>query len=355
MDLKKLYDQVAEAISLLDFERIWPGFAPLRFALYDDEACCFDGAYIEKTGDFCANTSILYKGEQIAIWKVEGAPGLSVLAAKIVHEMFHGYQAQQAWNCWANEMEALYRYRYDAGNLSLKLRENELLVSLLDRFDDAACQELLALRRLRSKRHPYEYSYESKVEEIEGTATYVELQVLRQLDARAAAAMQARMCAAVTKPEALFPVRISCYDTGALMIHALTCAGLYSFQIAERPAACAALKNVRPSDGNFPGKDALLQRASNAVDAFHRDTEAIIRAALAQNEVVAEGPLELACVNLYDARCYRGYTTSRYFLQYRDAEGEKTRFGNFVLRMEDERNILRVYRWDGRQPRESGS
>ncbi len=44
--------------------------------------------------------------------------------------MFHGYQSIIGWNCWANELEALYHYQYDAENLSLKLRENELLIAL---------------------------------------------------------------------------------------------------------------------------------------------------------------------------------------------------------------------------------
>ena len=189
MNLDELYSRVSETISSLDFGRIWPGFLPLKFALYDDEKCFYDGAYIEKSDDFCANTSINFQGEQIAIWKVvDDLPAL-VLASKIVHEMFHGYQTVENWNCWADEMEALYRYQYNADNLSLKLRENELLLRILDHFDEASYQELLSHRKRRSERHPYEYAYESKVEEIEGTATYVEWMTLRQLDEQAAASV----------------------------------------------------------------------------------------------------------------------------------------------------------------------
>ena len=100
MRLEALYHQVKQAISLLDFHRIWPGFAPLKFALYDQETCFFDGRYIPKTDEFCANTSISYQGEQIAIWMVAGEPDASVLASKLVHEMFHGFQTLQGWNCW---------------------------------------------------------------------------------------------------------------------------------------------------------------------------------------------------------------------------------------------------------------
>lgn len=161
-------------------------------------------------------------------------------------------------------MDALYRYEYSAGNLALKLCENELLLSLLDRFDAAVFRELLSHRKRRSEKYPYEFSYESRIEEIEGGATYVEWMVLQQLDERAAAAMKERIRAAVTQPEALFPIRISCYCSGALMICVLLGAGTYSFAPAERPAILSALQKVRPSDGGFPGKNALLDRVTAA-------------------------------------------------------------------------------------------
>ena len=62
MELHELYSRVAAAISSLNYADIWPGFTPLKFALYNEEKCFFDGAYIEKSEDFCANTSIVYQG-----------------------------------------------------------------------------------------------------------------------------------------------------------------------------------------------------------------------------------------------------------------------------------------------------
>ncbi len=346
MKLEGLYRQVSERISSLDLESIWPGFSPLRFALYDEEACFFNGTNIEKTDAFCANTSIVYQGEPIAIWKVDGEPDISVLTAKIVHEMFHAHQIGRGWDCWADEMDALYRYEYDTENLALRLRENELLFSLAEHFDEAALRELLSHRKRRSEEHPYEFSYESKIEEIEGSATYVEWMVLQQLDERAAAAMTERMRAAVTQPEALFPIRISCYYTGALMIRALLAAGVYSFTPPERPAVFSVLRSVSPSDGGFPGRDVCRQRISDALADFHKDTETIVRSALERNEVVLDGPAELLGVNIFDARFYRGYMISRYFLQYRDGQGTHTLHGNYVVRMANETAISRVYLWE---------
>lgn len=346
MKLDELYNRVSDAIASLELERIWPGFSPLRFALYDEDACFFDGAYIEKTDAFCANTAIMYQGEPIAIWKADGEPDIPVLTAKIVHEMFHACQLRQGWDCWADEMNALYRYEYDAENLALKLRENDLLLSLLEGFDPAAFRELLSHRKRRSETHPYEFSYESRIEEIEGSATYVEWMVLQQLDEHAAAGMTERMRAAVTQPEALFPIRISCYYTGALMIRALLAAGMYSFTPPERPAVYSALRDIRPSDGGFPRKDAGCRKISGALSSFHQESEAIIRSALDRNEVVLNGPAELLGVNIFDARFYRGYITSRYFLQYRDGRGAHTLRGNYVVRMANGKTISRVYAWE---------
>ena len=345
MDLESLYRAVEQAVSSLDFSRIWPGFAPLKFALYDAGKCFFNGRYVEKTDDFCANTSINYRGEQIAIWMVQEELPLPVLTSKLVHEMFHGFQTLRGWDCWPDEMEALRRYRYDAENLCLKLRENELLLSLLDRFDAAAFRECMALRKYRSEAFPFEFSYECKVEEIEGTANYVEWQVLKQLDGPAAAALADRMRETVKRPGALFPIRISCYFTGALMIHAMRQAGTYDFEPAERPAPLRILRAAPASDGSFAGKEACFRRVSDAVASYREETETIIRSALERADVAAEGPLELGFVNIYNARYHDGYVITTYFLMVRDGAEEKMLAGNFVVRMRDEKTIDKVYRW----------
>ena len=87
---------------------------------------------------------------------------ISVLTSKLVHEMFHGYQTIQGWDCWPNEMEALYNYQYHAQNLSLKLSENERLLEMLDHFDLDSCQELLRSRKFRSEKYPYEFSFQGE-------------------------------------------------------------------------------------------------------------------------------------------------------------------------------------------------
>ena len=346
MDLEILYDKVAAMLAKLDPGKIWPGFELLRFALFDNEKCYFAGQYIEKTDAFCANTSIVYNGEQIAIWMVNEDLEIPVLVSKIVHEMFHGFQTLRHWDCWPDEIEALYRYKYTAENLSLKLRENTLLSALSAHSDEAVLREVLSLRRLRSEKYPYEFSYELKVEEIEGTANYVEWQVLKQLDAQKAADLAERMRAVMTKPAQLFPVRISCYYSGALMIHALLDAGIYPFDPPARPALLPLLKDAVSLDGHFPGRESCDQAVSGALRTFTEESESIVRSALSKNDIVLKGPLGLVYVNIYNARCWNGYLTSTYFLMYRDSDGDKMIPGNFVIRMLDEKTIDTVYRWE---------
>ena len=54
--LEELYQQIYNNIKKINFDLIWKGFAPTKFALYNETECFFDGKYIEKTSDFVANT-----------------------------------------------------------------------------------------------------------------------------------------------------------------------------------------------------------------------------------------------------------------------------------------------------------
>lgn len=345
MKLNELYDKINNNISALDLNSVWPGFRPLKFALYNDETCFFDGRYIEKTDEFCANTSVVYRGEQIAIWNVDGELKESVLTSKIVHEMFHGYQNVRGWDCWPDELEALQKYEYRKENLCLKLHENELLLKLSDRFDEAVFEEFLRIRKLRSVKFPYEFSYECRVEEIEGSANYVEWQVLKQLDPREAESMKDEMHDTVTKAERLFPIRISCYFTGALLVNAMLQAGNYSFADGDRPVILRAIENILPYEGAFDGKTDCDRTVSEAISSFTEETKRIVQSAVDKNGIVLNGPAELGFVNIYDARHLGNFLTSRYFLMYRQNRKDETVYGNFVIRMKDAKTIETVYKW----------
>ena len=107
MKLNELYYEVLKYINLVDFNKLYSGFKPLKFALYNDDECFFNGKYIDKTDGFIANTAIEFDGEMIAIWNVLEDVEPIVLASKIIHEMFHGYQMIN------NESENPYSYSHD--------------------------------------------------------------------------------------------------------------------------------------------------------------------------------------------------------------------------------------------------
>ncbi|MBQ6235364.1 MAG: hypothetical protein IJK54_05560 [Clostridia bacterium] len=342
--LQSLHQSIAEAIALLDFDRIWKGFRPLKFALYNETECCLDGRMIEKTIDFCANTSIVFQGETIAIWDVQEMLPIPVFASKLVHEMFHGFQDLCGWNCFPDETDALYRYRYDAENLSLRLRENELLADLMLQFDAQKYRTLLQSRKYRSERFPYEFLYETRAEEIEGSANYVEWQVLKQLDKTRAETLEEEMRRTVTDPKSFFPIRRSCYFSGAMTIHAMICAGEDLFTVKTRPAILPILENVPACAVSVD--PALRKTVEDTVSAYLAESRDIVHTAVAENDVALEGPCELVSVNIYDARCLEGHITSRFFVLYQINGEQKMLEGNFVVKMRDAKTIETVYRWN---------
>lgn len=75
------------------------------------------------------------------------------------------------------------------------------------------------------------------------------------------------------------------------------------------------------------------------------ESKRIVESSVAANEVVLTGPLEIVSVNIYDARCYNGYLTSRFFLMYNENGEKKVIRDNYVIKMKDEKTIETVYRW----------
>lgn len=345
MNLEEKYNQLKESIAKVDFARLWEGFVPLKFALYNDTECYFDGRYIEKTDDFCANTAIEYQGEIIAIWNVMEEMEIGEFTSKIIHEMFHGFQQLQGWDCWPKETEALFNYRYNEENLSIRLRENRLLLELLDMFDQDKYREFLACRKYRAEHFPYEFEYECRGEEIEGSANYVEWQVLRQLDARKADQLTEDMRRTMLQPECFFPIRISGYYTGALLINAMISAGGYNYGSENRPVIMQALDTMQSVSEVNAGPEADRKKVAEALTAYEAESKRIVETAVAAGEVVLTGPLELVTVNIYNARCYNGYLTSTYFVMYIENGERKVIQGNFVIRMKDEKTIDTVYSW----------
>lgn len=219
MGLIELYKSIETNIARVDFSKLWDGFIRYDFALYDNNNVVINNQLFAWNSAFVANTAIYYKGRYIAIWKVSQDNDIDILTSKIIHEMFHAYQMDKGEKRFANEVEAINTCKLSLEYLELKYRENKLLAQLQGAFQMELWHELLKYRKYRKQHYSYEYNYEMAIEAIEGAAQYVELAALKQLNKvtyEEAMKCEYQRLSDINK---LLPVRINCYDSGAVMIN----------------------------------------------------------------------------------------------------------------------------------------
>lgn len=339
MDLEKLYYEIKNYIETVDFSKLWRGFRPLKYALYTDSECFFDGAYIEKTDVFLGNTSILYNGEWIAIWNVQERSDPVVLTSKIVHEMFHGFQMVNNDRRFPDELHALYNYKYEEDNLDLKLTENRLLCNLSIRFDKEMFEELLQIRKYRFDSFRYAYHYEASIEQIEGIANFVELQCLKQLSDKLFEKALSAMRKRITDPNNLLPVRVICYDVGALLLYVMT-----ENDIAfDDGFSSAAFAETILND--VDGKKYVPERNMKCLlDGHNAKASEIIRRAKEKNEIVADTPCDILGVNVYDAVFCEDHIISKYFVMFGSGDDHQVEYGDFVIETNEYRKAAKIYR-----------
>jgi hypothetical protein len=342
MNLENLYHQVKQQINRVDFELLWSGFKPTAFALYNENECYFNGRYIEKSSQFMANTAILFEGEIIAIWNVMSYPdNIFKFTALIIHEMFHAFQIMQKETRFADEKIALIKYQYHLENVSIKLEEAKLMKSIIENQDLSLWPTLLSLRQYRSHKYPFEYDYESKIEQIEGTAHFVEVRALEQLDHDLAYIQWNEMVTKINDPKQYFPIRIISYSIGALFLKCITLASSFNpMEISTQPFSLHIIQGVI-----FMEVDAIENnQVEFALNQYLGETQIIIKQALEKNDVVLSGEYPLISLNIYDARYLHGYATSTYFVAYQDIDEMKILNGNFVVALNQALNITCVYR-----------
>ena len=339
-DLKELYYIIKKNIDRIDFDSLWEGFKKLKFALYNDKECFFDGEYIEKTNEFIANTAINYHGEVIAIWNVMEDVDLITLTSKIVHEMFHGYQMINNESRFPDELDALYNYQYDDNNLSTKLAENKMLVILLDNFTARDYNRFLGLRSSRLKNNHYEYVYESKIEQIEGSANYVELMALKKLSYYAYLRKLSELKERITSKNNFFPIRVLCYDIGALLILLLNQNNIpFDLGFSEDSFSLTLVKNYK----NIVNLDFLL--FSKEIEDYYNHASDIINKAIEKNDVVIDEECDILGVNVYNAIYYKNYIISIYFVMVGNMDSPRIEYGNFVIETLNYKKASKIYRY----------
>ena len=338
MNLAEMFYKVKEHISTVDFNNLWEGFRPLKYALYNDKECYFNGKYIPKTEEFLANTAINYNGEMIAIWNMTDEIDPIVMTSKMIHEMFHGYQSLKKESRFPNEFDAVLNYKYIPQNLGIKLLENKLIVELIESFDQEKFDYLLSLMKYRYTHFNYEFMYELKIEQIEGSANNVELNALKQLSKMEYQKKLKRMKENILKPENLFPIRVISYDIGALRMQILKDNNIkFNERFNDMLYIELLLMDVEEAS-NFD-----IDVINEFVDKFNSKKESTIKDALEKNEIIVENT-NLLGFNVYDALCVDNYIITKYFVVYGNESTHTVEYGDFVVELNDGTSINKIYK-----------
>lgn len=215
--MKSIHYEISLRLKKLDFNSIYPGFHPFRFAIYDDKKVCFAESEIPWDSRFTGNTAIDYNSETIAIWNMKCAVSdMDVQTSKLVHEMFHAYQRERKDTCYPDELGGAFYPRHLA-NFKLHYLENQCLAGLAEKFDVAAWSDFKAKRAYRLRHYREAVDYEIKAEEIEGSARFAELGALKRLSPGLYQKELGAIVTALRSPAKIFDARLLSYDTGCLI------------------------------------------------------------------------------------------------------------------------------------------
>ena len=330
VDLLMVYQEIDKRINLISFHSLWKGFHPFSFAVYNDNQACFKGLMIDKPKEFIANTAISFQGEQVAMFRVDEDEDLDIITSKMVHEMFHAYQNEQHDQRFPNEIEALFKYEYTNQNISIKLKENQILHDLVKHgFSQDKWDQFLSLKKYRSIHHAYSLRYESLIEQIEGTANYIELSVLNLLNTEKYKKKINHMLEHIINPHDLLPIRIALYDSGALLLLLMKQQHMsFTEEFTTEPFSLDLLQDVNYQDIE------VNEHMQEVIDDYYHAIDDIIDT-IKQQKPLTSGSFELKGLNIYNAKYHKGFIYTTYFLQYLDHGEEKTLFGNYLIKMKD--------------------
>jgi hypothetical protein len=341
MDIRAVYENVKSRIEQVDFRLLWPDFKSYNFALYNQDIVILNHQPIPMNDLFVGNTAIQYKGEFIAIWQLNEDMNIDILTSKIIHEMFHAFQMESNDCRFPNEFQAITRCHHSLDDLNRKLHEQRLIVSLIDNFNMDTFEQLLGHRLYRKINDPYTYDYESKIEVIEGMAQYVEINVLKQINQTLYDQALKRLKKRIQNPNLFFPIRIISYDVGTLLLV------LMIENHLKVPYGMDSHKTIL--DDYL--KDDLLVQASIEIDqsmfqAYEKDQEKIekiLNQTLEKQEPIIKRPMVVKAFNVYNARYYKGYLMTQYFVLLEEKE---LFYGDFLLDF-DGRSAEKIYRIEG--------
>lgn len=218
MDLMHAYQAVNKILNHINFGDLYPNFKKYKFALYNQNAVCFDGNLMPYDEQFCANTSIEYQGEYIAIWDMDYETDFDaeILASDMIHEMYHCFQYESGESRFPDDLKLL-NYPSDLQNYLNKYQENQQLAKAFSGNDKKALKRFFEIRNFRFDKHKEDIKEEFKVETIEGMAEYIGLKALAMINKTKYEQILADYIQKLTNDiPLLFDIRRISYFTGAV-------------------------------------------------------------------------------------------------------------------------------------------
>lgn len=221
--MRSLYEKVLHILRDVSLQSIWNGFELMDFALYNNTTVYLANGEIPYDNRFLGNTSIIYNGKQLAIWNItkEDEISIEVLAANIVHEMFHSFQNEQDECRYPNDLDGL-DYPLDLENFYMKYKENRLLTRAIDSNDEkekmVLLEKFIGYREYRFSKFGEKIKYEWYTETLEGTAEYAGTMALKQIDYDLYEQRVITYKKLMKDMDVLFDIRKCSYYTGTLFL-----------------------------------------------------------------------------------------------------------------------------------------
>lgn len=214
-----------------------------------------------------------------------------------------------------------------------------MLYNLSTQFDKETFGELLQIRKYRFDMFRYAYHYESGIEQIEGNADFVELQCLKQLSAELFEKKLSAIRERIINPSNLLPIRVICYDTGALMLYVMTENNIaFEDGFSSVTFAEAIISDVE-------GKKYVPEYSmKHLLDSYYAKAKEIICKAIEKNILVTDTPCNLLGVNVYNAVFYENHIISRYCVMFGFDNNQQIEYGDFVIETNAYKKITKIYR-----------
>lgn len=233
--MRKLYTQLSNLLNAINFNELWEGFHFYDFALYNDREVYLKDSVIPYDNRFMGNTAINYEGQYIAIWNVENPDleDIEVLAANLVHEMFHAYQYEMKESRWPQDLRTL-DYPSNIENFKFKYAENKILAAAYLEKNIEKKKRLISqfasIRNMREKNIVDIIRCEYLSETAEGMAEYVGIMALKQISINKYNTRMKKYIGYLSTPsELLFDTRRISYFSGAVFLVASIEAGIPFF------------------------------------------------------------------------------------------------------------------------------